>query len=828
MINKSENFLKLSSPLWLAPPIIALFLTIFGLLQMSWPPPLPWEGKASLLRFLGFEALIFVFLIIFSRVTQKSIFVVGVVICLSLIILAGDLWSLIVALCFVFSSYLFGRSTLFFLTKTKAKLSFPETFLIGAGLYASLISVFAHFPINYPGLYSFGLLLPLLLDRKVTSEVANSFWFWLQKQKLQKISGSYLDIGLVVIASTYIVVALLPEVGYDPLVTHLFVPSQLSYFHQWGFDTSLYPFAVMPMQADWVYAINYMLGGETAARLINIGFIFILALLIRDFVVFLGGSEYFGKLAALILLTSPLAFLEGSSLHVEGIWAAFFVGGVLALFKLINSKNKINYQFIVAAFLLGFALATKAVTFLMLPAIFVLLVLNWRSAWMDRKVLRLIFFSIVVFCIFGGIPYIVSWKMTGNPVFPFFNNIFHSSFFPTEQFKDMRWQNGFRLDILYDMTFHSDRYQEARVGAPGFQWILIFLPSIFLLARAKSYKSLLLIFIGIFSIFLIFKYIGSYLRYIFPALALMIPAMVIGYQKGFLSTNRLGRFIFLTSISAVLLLNLIFLNAASWYGDFQLYPIYNKKIRDEYINNHLPVRAAVELVNRLNTTENPVAFISSPFGAGLKGDALYAAWYNSAFLDSFVKIKTDKDAIDFLLDRSVEYVILDKDWESKNYELQRTHIENVTKEIKKFGNIFVRQVNLKSSFDQELLKNERFISKENWDFSSGAIFDPSTSSVYVSESSPITQSVTVKPGREYRNIVSSRCASYPSIGRIQINWHDKKGIFIKPDIITFQCSINWTEHVMTVVAPKNANFAVVYTSGHTNQFIAYKRNSLLQ
>lgn len=132
------------------------------------------------------------------------------------------------------------------------------------------------------------------------------------------------------------------------------------------------------------------------------------------------------------------------------------------------------------------------------------------------------------------------------------------------------------------------------------------------------------------------------------------------------------------------------------------------------------------------------------------------------------------------------------------------------------------------SSKHELLKHPDFSFEEGWTFSPGAIYDASSHSVLVSASSPVTQEVPVKPGHQYRNIVVARCAAKPTLGRLQINWHDAQWNFIKADGIQFNCARDWTEYEMTVTAPADAIMAVVYTSGHTNEPVAYKSNSLLQ
>lgn len=701
-----------------------------------------------------------------------------------------------------------------------------SSFVVGAGIYGSVVGVLAHFPVNFPGVYGVGLLLPILLNRKRAAELALSFWQRIQQIENKSKTIHWLDVSLVVITAVYVAVALLPDVGYDSLVTHLFVPSHLAYRHQWGFDASIYALAVIPMLADWIFSIGFMLGGEAAARLINVGFILVVALLARDLAIWAGGSQNSGRLAALILLSTPLTFLEGSSLHVEGVWTVFLAAGTLSILKLTTSEHAKAHQLIMLGVFLGYALATKAITLLMLPALGGVLLWKWRS-WLKPELLWPIVVGLVALVVLGGIPYAGAWWITGNPVFPFFNQVFQSPLFPIENFKDMRWQVGFTADMLYAITFHSNRYQEAQAGAPGFQWLIYFVPTVLLLAAYKSYRGLSLLLVGVVSVVFIVTFTATYFRYIYPATVLLISAMAVAIEKGFLNVGSLGKAVFASALLALLLLNVLFLNAASWYGDFQLLPIFNPKAREKYIIQRLPERAAVELVNKLNTSGNPVAFISSPFAAGLKADALHAAWYNRKFFDAVLRVQSDAEAFDLLTDRSVNYVILDKNWDGQ-YNAQRIHIQNVTTEVAAFGVISVREIKRSLRFQSELLTNPDFNSKDGWVFAPDAGFDSPTNSVVVSVHSPVTQSVAVRARRQYRNVVVARCAARPTVGRLQINWHDANGNFLTADGITFNCMEDWTEYGMTVVAPQNASMAVVYTSGHTDEPVAYSRNSLLQ
>ena len=64
-------------------------------------------------------------------------------------------------------------------------------------------------------------------------------------------------------------VALKPEVSSDGLSVHLALTDYVAQHHYWPFDVKNVTWAAMPMGGDWAYTIANMLGGETAARLLN-------------------------------------------------------------------------------------------------------------------------------------------------------------------------------------------------------------------------------------------------------------------------------------------------------------------------------------------------------------------------------------------------------------------------------------------------------------------------------------------------------------------------------------------------------------------------------
>ena len=67
-----------------------------------------------------------------------------------------------------------------------------------------------------------------------------------------------------------------PETSADGLSIHLAIPANIAAHHVMTFDPSRITWAVMPMGADFIWSIVYLLGGEMAARLLNFAILLVL------------------------------------------------------------------------------------------------------------------------------------------------------------------------------------------------------------------------------------------------------------------------------------------------------------------------------------------------------------------------------------------------------------------------------------------------------------------------------------------------------------------------------------------------------------------------
>ena len=325
---------KIRTPSILIAFVIGALATGWGFFHMSWPTvyPFVWDSLPNYVVLLFAGAVI---VEVGSRWLRVGRLAVGALIAVAIAIFTSAVWPLLVSVWFALASFVVGRAILSVLKIDRDKLSGLTAGLIGAGAYGTAVGLLAHFPINYPGLYGTALTVPVVLGWRSISDVVRS----ISKRLEQPSEMRWLDLAIATVALVHFSVALMPEVGNDALATHLFIPGQLAFRHEWGFDVTTYVWAVMPMLGDWLFSIGYMLGGETAARMINVGFIFVLCFLLRDLVMWAGGNAAGTRWAVLLFLTTPLTFTESSSLFIESVWTSFVVAGAISVFKSLQSDN---------------------------------------------------------------------------------------------------------------------------------------------------------------------------------------------------------------------------------------------------------------------------------------------------------------------------------------------------------------------------------------------------------------------------------------------------------------------------------------------------------
>jgi len=812
---KSKNIVMLLSL------VLGSLLSIHGLLQFDWAHSFPFTSENVFYKYIAFlfSAVVVGFFCLKYR--KQNIFKIAAILYLSVAIISGTVWPILVTIWFAFASLILGKGISILLGMKEKGGIWLIDLIVGAGVYGTIVGLLIHFPISYPGLYAAGLALPLLVGWSTFSTICQEIKVSFNGQNNEGTQIDWLGLSIVVVSLIHYVTAFMPEISYDALAVHLFIPSHVASNHQWGFDAELYSLGLVPLLADWIYTIGYMLGGETASRLFNVGFIFITCRLLYDLVLWVGGNEAGAKWAVLLILSTPLTYTESSGLFIESIWAVFIVSGVFSFLKVCSNDKNSNQYILISGLLLGLALASKLITVTVFPALLCIFIIKYKK-WLSIEVINKLLSGLILFLAVASIPYITAWVITNNPVFPFYNGLFKSEYYHLSNFNNPLYNSPIRWKSLYDITFNTSNYLEAGPGAAGFQWLVLLVPSALLLLFIQHMRALVIFFVGILTVIVVFQF-QSYLRYIFPSVVFLM--VVIGLFLSYVSVEHVKIYRLVVVISSlVVCVNLVFIFSGSPYRDFPLLSILDKSLREDYLELRRPTRNAVNLVNELNKNASPVAFFTHPYAAGLKADALHPRWYNNRFQRLIMQTNSEQAFVTLLEKEGIQFLILNENWGDTK---KRRLIKRLTDEVQNFGrgSVSVRTIRTEVrellKLNSELLLNNDFSSSDGWNFPNDTRRGPN-GGVIVSVAFPVTQTVPVNPGKGYLKSIKAYCPQEATQGRLQINWSDLDYKYVSAEIRVFDCSDLLEEHTMSVVAPTNAAYATIYGGSHTDSSIIVK------
>ena len=496
--------------------------------------------------------------------------------------------------------------------------------LLGVAVWMGIVWIAVHFRVNYAATYLVAFCVPLAIRPQLTrSCLADCSRLFRPVSLPGRAAYAALAFAVFPLLCHFLVMAK-PDVGADAVGTHLVVPLWVGFQHYWPFDFHIYSWAMMPLGADWCFTAVVVPGGEWAAHLLNFGFLALLTGLIYTV-----SRRYLPPVWALLLAamfaSSPLAQLATGSLFSENAWAAILFGAVLAVDR-FHSTGAPRWLY-VAAVLFGAGLATKLGTtaFFFPAAGFV----AWEL-WSRRRTLphlaRVAAIAMFLVLVFGAPPYLFAWVKTGNPLFPFMNQIFKSPWFDSSQsFIDSRWSMRLNAYTFFDLVFHSHWFLESRDGAAGFPYLLLAPLGFLALGRKRAYLVWLFLGVALIASILTFRAV-PYLRYLYPAFALLAAAAAV--ILGLLRTA--DRILFRAVIAALLVafvLNIYFLPSSGWsHGDFFVNP-FNRREAENNIKAVAPMRKVIAYLNRAHSGQ-PVAVFDTATIAGLRATAYGPGWHS--------------------------------------------------------------------------------------------------------------------------------------------------------------------------------------------------------
>ncbi len=458
--------------------------------------------------------------------------------------------------------------------------------MVGAGIWAFVIGIAVHLPVNYAGAYVAAMAIAVL-------------WRWRSLPRSLPFGDPAAASLVLAILTIHLVAALKPEGGTDALALHLAVPASVAAHHRWDFDFRHTTWSLMPLTADWTYTAVYLPGGAAAAKLLNFSFLaatvaLLYGLLRRSL------SEAASLLFCALYASSPILLLVTGSLFVENFWTAVLLAGFVCVLR---------GDAWAATLLLGTGIASKyGAAFFALPAAGLLLLHMKRTQTLQRAPAVL-----ALMVCFAAPPYVRAYWESGNPIFPFLNTVFRSPHFESkEAFADTRFVTPTTWRTPYDVTFHTSRFLESQDGGWSFAY-LVFVPVALLLLGLDA-----ALVIGLIYAFFSFK-AQSNARYLAPALPLFIAAAGSAAASARRQSLRRYQAMWMTA-AALIPLQLYFLPASGWLH----------KGFDRVVEDPAPVQTLVSYLNRVHPGE-PVAFFENNHIAGLLGKAYTMSWHNNDF-----------------------------------------------------------------------------------------------------------------------------------------------------------------------------------------------------
>lgn len=378
---------------------------------------------------------------------------------------------------------------------------------LGAGILGWLLPL----PIHLRWVY-LGACLALLAWRwrplLANTRVARSAW---SQAVASAPRSAALAVLLLGIAGTS---CWLPTLQHDDIGYHLYLPWSLQLDGRHPFDPDHHVWALAPWFADVVQAVPQLLAGAEARGTVNALWLLLTASGLWRLCLALGGDTRMGWWTVAIWASVPLTTALAGGMQTELPTTA-----LLAWLVVLGHRPAGRGCILAMALLAGALVATK-----LAAAAMAAVLLPWL-AWRQRAALRpgnaLVATGLLLGV--GGSSYTFAWLVAGNPLLPLGNRLFGSPYFPSVDFNDPRWHAGFDAALPWNLTYDTSRYMEAEPGAAGV--VLVALAGAWLLAVAlRSTRTLALLAFATAAGLLATT---QYLRYVYPLLAIALPALVV-------------------------------------------------------------------------------------------------------------------------------------------------------------------------------------------------------------------------------------------------------------------------------------------------------------
>jgi hypothetical protein len=432
-----------------------------------------------------------------------------------------------------------------------------------------------------------------------------------------------------------LVSALAPEVEYDALWYHLWLPKVwLQHGHPVDIPTEY--ISLYPLTWELIFGAGLAVAGPIAAKLLHFACLPLASLAVWQFMrrFFATGPRW---LACAIVLTVPMVLWEATTAYVDLALAVYVTLGLYALLAFLDTRER--SWFAVAAICLGLGAAVKHLGLIVVAAAASALLLDAmrRRAVRPRHLVAPI--ALAAIALLVAAPwYLRAWLASGNPFFPEMYKLFGA--WPATRWDAVseRGLDSFKahfgmprtpvnlLLLPWNVTVHGALFG----GCVGPVFLLALPALVWVRARTRASAWLAWVVLGYLAVWAspVSSFQLRFLVPILPALA-MLTACALGRLIGAVRSAR-GQRVTVAAVAALLALNLPpFIplhegDRAGWTGwmthvirEVPLGVVVGRQAEDVYLRRNVPSYGAW----RYAASQLPAGARVLEFGGG---DNLYA------------------------------------------------------------------------------------------------------------------------------------------------------------------------------------------------------------
>lgn len=557
----------------------------------------------------------------------------------------------------LFSSWCTGLMFFLLLGEAKTlKSSLTSNLVLGVTFWVAVWGVMIHFQINFREVFLVIGFLPLILFKshyldlksKIQNEYQNAL-LWIESIPI----WSWV-LGLIIIGWV-LRWAFFPTVSYDDHALHLRIWHELLANKQYSFDIKSQIWASAPFTVDLIHAVLSIMSGSDIRSAMNLSMaVLIFLLMIKIFQRFKIEPQI--QLLLIVLMAStPMLGNLLLTLHTELMLSVIVLAGFVLLLELEHDWciNKIIGILACAALCASIKLPGIILSSMLIIAMLLQYLLN-RKTNNFQKITRLWpLILIIVILIFVALhAYVTAFYITGNPVFPLYNGIFLSPFFPPENFSHLTYVHGFNLNTYVSAFFHTSKFFESGDNVAGWQYLLLLPLAIFAALKFKniSFKLALII---IFGYGLLIFSTTQYWRYLFP----VMPLVGVLFAALFFHKNQILKKILILIVLSCIGANIYFFKNVSWVMKSPAGLAITNDGKINILKKYVPSALLTETINKLMPGANVLYPFQNPAGATLHGNPLYVNWYSPFREKTFQLIKNSNDIEEFVKNEKVQVII---------------------------------------------------------------------------------------------------------------------------------------------------------------------------